>query len=79
MPFYEYRCTDCLNQFEAMRSITQRDSSAECPDCGSEQSKRGITAPMSFSMAADGTVRAMSGSSPCGGCVATSCSGCSSK
>ncbi len=77
MPFYEYRCTDCQNQFELMRSITQRDMSAECPDCGSEQSSRTITVPMAFSMSADGTVSAMAGSSPCGGCVATSCSGCS--
>ncbi len=76
MPFYEYRCADCLSQFELLRSITQRDTSAECPDCGSAQSSRMISLPMAFSMAADGTVKAMAGSSPCGGCVATSCAGC---
>ncbi len=78
MPFYEYQCADCLNQFELMRSITQRDMSAECPDCDSEQSSRMISAPMAFSMAADGSVSAMAGSSGCGGCSATSCGGCPS-
>ncbi|MBL7163024.1 MAG: zinc ribbon domain-containing protein [Anaerolineales bacterium] len=77
MPFYEYRCSVCLSQFELLRGIPQRDTSAECPDCGSGQSSRMISAPMAFSMAADGIVKAMAGSSSCGGCVAASCSGCS--
>jgi|SaaInl4_150m_RNA_FD_contig_111_12641_length_5837_multi_4_in_0_out_0_6 putative FmdB family regulatory protein len=80
MPFYEYRCSDCLSQFELLRNITQRDNSAECPDCGSAQNQRQVTAAMAFAApaAGNGRVKAVAGTSGCGGCSANSCAGCPS-
>jgi len=34
MPLYEYYCDNCDNLFEALRSISQSDQPAKCPNCG---------------------------------------------
>ena len=33
MPFYEYRCKSCGSEFEAKRSIPDRDAEIHCPEC----------------------------------------------
>ena len=79
MPFYEYSCPDCTTRFSKRRSISQRDNLAECPNCQSMNGTRGISLPMVFSSAEGGRVQMVGGGgSACGGCVASSCAGCSS-
>ncbi|MFT3733655.1 MAG: zinc ribbon domain-containing protein [Rhodocyclaceae bacterium] len=38
MPLYDYECPRC-GSFELMRSISTRDDSAHCPDCGTQASR----------------------------------------
>ncbi len=43
MPIYEYRCTDCDNDFEALvRSMVQTET-IQCPTCGSTHVKKAIS------------------------------------
>jgi putative FmdB family regulatory protein len=77
MPFYEYNCPDCENQFSKLRSMSHRDSPTSCPNCEGAQSTRRISLPLAFSRGDDGEMRVIGNSgSPCGSCVATSCAGC---
>ena len=39
MPIYEYRCSQCGNVFELMRSFSQADAPATCPVCGAPAEK----------------------------------------
>lgn len=34
MPFYDYKCEKCGHQFEAMRSMQERNDPIQCPNCG---------------------------------------------
>ncbi|MEJ7873237.1 MAG: zinc ribbon domain-containing protein, partial [Rubrobacteraceae bacterium] len=43
MALYEYKCSDCEEQFELMRSMNAADEAAECPDCGGLESRRLIS------------------------------------
>jgi putative FmdB family regulatory protein len=43
MALYEYRCSDCEEQFELMRSMSVADDPAECPECGGTESRRLIS------------------------------------
>jgi putative FmdB family regulatory protein len=40
MPFYEYSCPKCKTRFDLMRSMSQRDDPAACPECGFKKVKR---------------------------------------
>ncbi len=40
MPIYEYRCTKCGKDFELMRSMSQMNEAALCPECGSEAERQ---------------------------------------
>jgi len=42
MPFYDYTCTKCHTKFELMRTMSQRDDPAACPECGAKKAKRGL-------------------------------------
>ena len=42
MPIYEYRCTDCGHEMEAMQRISA-DALTTCPQCGGEGLKRLIS------------------------------------
>ena len=33
MPFYEYRCSECGHEFEAMQKMSDQPLS-DCPECG---------------------------------------------
>jgi len=39
MPIYEYLCTKCGTEFELMRSFSEADKLATCPECNSEAQK----------------------------------------
>jgi putative FmdB family regulatory protein len=43
MPFYEYRCEHCGNEFSAMLSMSRRDEEEKnlaCPACGQVEPRR---------------------------------------
>jgi putative FmdB family regulatory protein len=43
MALYEYRCANCEKRFDLMRPMSAADDVAECPECGSEDSRRVIS------------------------------------
>ncbi|HEX2097463.1 MAG TPA: zinc ribbon domain-containing protein [Rubrobacteraceae bacterium] len=43
MALYEYKCSDCEERFELMRSMSAADEPAECPECGGAESRRMIS------------------------------------
>lgn len=59
MPFYEYSCPKCKTKFDLMRSMTQRDDPASCPECGFKKAKRELS---QFATA----VSRGTGGAPCG-------------
>ncbi len=74
MPIYEYTCAICSNTFEKLRTMSEMDAPASCPDCGSN-SKRRLSVFMSFSASAEGERTAIGGGGGCcgggagGGCA----------
>jgi putative FmdB family regulatory protein len=40
VPFYRYQCDECCNEFSKRRRVSDRDDPAECPDCGSANTRR---------------------------------------
>ena len=44
MPLYEYKCTDCSNNFEILQN-SYRNTEVFCPDCGAEAEKLFLPAP----------------------------------
>jgi putative FmdB family regulatory protein len=43
MALYEYKCSNCEERFELMRSMSASDEPAECPECGGAESRRMIS------------------------------------
>ena len=43
MALYEYKCAECEDHFDVMRSMSAADEPAECPECGSTESRRLIS------------------------------------
>jgi len=39
MPIYEYHCPKCDADFELMRPMSQADSPANCPKCGTQSER----------------------------------------
>ncbi len=72
MPIYEYRCQDCDDKFEVMRSMSQADSPIECEHCHGNHTKR-----MLSTFNAHGESGAVTHSSGgCASCSGGSCAGC---
>lgn len=44
MPMYEYECKKCHKKFEVYKPIYKKDENEKCPYCGSEETKRLISA-----------------------------------
>jgi putative FmdB family regulatory protein len=44
MPIYDYRCSNCGNEYEGFRSVAQRDN-CQCPKCNSSVSELLMSAP----------------------------------
>ncbi|MFC1936312.1 FmdB family zinc ribbon protein [Chloroflexota bacterium] len=77
MPFYNFFCSDCLKEFELQRSVDQRDDLTKCPACEGSKVSRTLSLPAVYSRGEGGEMRMVGSSSSCGGCTASSCSGCS--
>ena len=43
MALYEYKCAECDERFDLMRSMRAADEPAECPECGGSESRRLIS------------------------------------
>ena len=72
MPIYEYTCQTCHNTFEKLRSVSQMDDDAPCPDCASP-SQRQLSVFASFSVSSDGELAPVGGGG--GGCGSGACCG----
>jgi len=72
MPIYEYDCQDCEKRFDAMRSMSEADTTIACDSCGSDRTSRALSV---FFAQSGGKVIAGSNGS-CGSCAGGSCSSC---
>lgn len=72
MPIYEYQCKGCGHQFEAL--VFGQEAPA-CPDCDSAKVCK-LMSTCGFVSKGAGGQTVSSSSSSCGGCQASSCSGC---
>ncbi|WDN89317.1 hypothetical protein BuS5_02285 [Desulfosarcina sp. BuS5] len=75
MPIYEYHCNDCDHDFEYL--VFGNDQPDECPSCKSSKVNK-LMSRCGFLSKGNGgeTLKTSASSSSCGGCAATSCSGC---
>ena len=72
MPLYEYKCSDCRTQFDALRSISKADAPIACQDCQGENTSRMLSL---FFAHSDG--RTITQSAPaCTSCSTHACSTC---
>ncbi len=61
MPIFEFSCSDCGSRFEEIMSREQLAAGrVACPDCGSSQVQRSLSA---FATSSSGSA----GAPPCGG------------
>lgn len=82
MALYEYKCADCEERFDEMRPMSESDAPAECPECGSLESRRVISNFASVTPGASVAssnpmmdARMASGNVSGGGCCGGSCCG----
>lgn len=72
MPIFEYHCTGCGIDFE--RLVFGKETPT-CPSCDSPKVNK-LMSTCGFLSKGAGGQTVSSSSSSCGGCQATSCSGC---
>lgn len=72
VPIYEYTCPKCGLDFEQL--LMDRNEKVKCPECGAKNPKKRFSV---FAHKSDSGFTSSSGGSECGGCTASSCSGCS--
>ncbi len=85
MPLYEYRCTDCAHEFEALVPAGRADQ-ATCPACGTGEVRRLLSlfaAPRGAgelggapAWSASGAALGGDGASAPGGCCGGACGTC---
>ncbi len=63
MPLYEYVCATCEEKFEELRSASQADAPATCPECGSTETARQFS---SFATASGSSGSSAPRASSCG-------------
>lgn len=73
MPIFEYHCNGCGIDFEC---LVFGKETPTCPDCESPKVRKLMSACGFVSKGAGGLPVSSASSSSCGGCKATSCSGC---
>ena len=52
MPIYDYRCSDCSHEFEALQKLSDALLTT-CPECGKETLRKQVSAP-AFRLAGSG-------------------------
>lgn len=72
MPIYEYHCSNCETNFEAIRRISEADDPIACKHCQSDKTSRGITA--AYARSEGGSVAGSDSS--CSDCSGGTCSSC---
>ena len=77
MPLYLYKCTDCGEDFELLRSMSALNDQAPCPACGSAHTRKAFGNVYAYVGGDGGARRAVAGSSGCGSCSPSSASACS--
>ena len=77
MPIYEYACAGCKHTFEKRRMMSQADAEIACPECGSMETKRGLSRFAAFSKGNGGSSHAVAGGGGCQSCASGHCGSCS--
>ncbi len=80
MALYEYKCAECEERFDLMRSMSAANESAECPECGSSESRRLISnfasvTPGASAMSTNPMMNARMAGGGGGGCCGGGCCG----
>ena len=80
MALYEYKCAECEERFDLMRSMSAANESAECPECGSSESRRLISnfasvTPGTSAMSTNPMMNARMAGGGGGGCCGGGCCG----
>ncbi|MCJ7810116.1 MAG: zinc ribbon domain-containing protein [Desulfobulbaceae bacterium] len=74
MPIYEFKCSDCSEEFETL--VFRSDEQVTCPQCDGDKVKRLMSAcGYKSSGGSDGSARS-AGSSGCSGCTSSNCGSC---
>jgi putative FmdB family regulatory protein len=68
MPIYEYKCSNCGEDFEKLVFGNQE---VRCPKCDSEDIKKKFSV-----FSATGTEKPLAGTSGCTSCIKSTCSSC---
>ena len=75
MPIYEYSCSECGSKFELLRSLSQANEGASCPQCHNA-AERILSTFVSRAKSDSGLTIPIGGDS-CASCSAASCDSCS--
>jgi putative FmdB family regulatory protein len=80
MALYEYKCSECEEQFDMMRPMTAADEPAQCPECGGTESRRLISnftsiTPGASTLSTNPVMYARIASGGGGGCCGGGCCG----
>ncbi len=46
MPIFDYHCVDCEGTFEVFHKVKEKSEDIVCPDCGSKNYRKLMSAPM---------------------------------
>jgi len=60
MPFYEYRCNECGDEFEKMLRFSEADRLPVCPKCASANTQKKLSKVVSFGAASSGSTSSSS-------------------
>ena len=80
MALYEYKCSECEEQFDVMRPMMAADEPAQCPECGGTESRRLISnftsiTPGASTLSTNPVMDARMASGGGGGCCGGGCCG----
>ncbi len=67
MPFYEYRCNECGDEFEKMLRFSEADRLPVCPKCASQNTQKKLSKVATLGAGSTGSTSAASSCSPRGG------------
>jgi len=75
MPWYDFRCNECYQQFEEKRSFARASDSATCPSCYSRSTQKLLASANIIGRPALESVSAPMNRKGAGGCGCGAC-GC---